>query len=301
MKEFLNSLLDCPLPHDGIEAIFRFLDVPSGLESSSVHEVETLAMSLAVPTSDSSEPTKQTSFAFTQEILACLTSCETDLLRAEHQGRQLQNMFETALEREITRSAATPHSVVAAAMAATRNPFLEPLLPSKIIENLHDAMHGALMNVMAERDESNAQLIATSVLHLYEIEAEKKKVDRLNEQLRTTRASANSDHKSEKNIKKMSTAEEQMMQSSDAEMIALCQNLACEISEKTSAKLEIIRLKESRNIERENERAEKEALQNELRRCRELLAAEEQKVHQAREEALAWKKTANGNGKDSST
>jgi hypothetical protein len=69
-----------------------------------------------------------------------------------------------------------------------------------------------------------------------------------------------------------------MMQNSDEELIALCQQLSGEISARTSASLEIIRLKEGRSIERTHEASEKEALKDELKRVKERLALEQSKA-----------------------
>jgi hypothetical protein len=186
-------------------------------------------------------------------------------------------------------------------------PFLEPLLPFEISESLKGAMHEALMKIMTERDEAHAQLIAASVLHVHEMEQERKRVDRLNEQLKASTNALKAAElanvtgnffadkslvveKTRESMKgKMTAMQEQTIQNAEQDMLNLCQQLAREISAKTSASLEIIRLKESRKIERENEQAEKLALQEELKRCKEQLASKERNAEEARQEACAWK------------
>ena len=79
-----------------------------------------------------------------------------------------------------------------------------------------------------------------------------------------------------------------MQQDSEAELLSLCQQLAGEISARTSASLEVIRLKESRKVERQNEAAERQAIEAELRRTRELLAAERSKLERSRRESRTW-------------
>lgn len=298
LKEFLNFVLDCPLPQNAIENVSRFLERPDIIGGSVAYEP-----SSASPIMGIAGPVVEPSIASTEEILACTVSCENDLVRAETQGRYAQRLI-GGYHTEQGRSKATSLSSKAeptptpVLIRTTAQLFLEPLLPSEITENLHEAMHGALMNVMTERDDSHAQLIAASVLHMHEMERERKKVNNLTEQLTATQklvraqqnAGGNAFFADKKPMVqenddmkgKISKIQEKMIQSSEEEMLALCQQLAGEISAKTSASLEIIRLKESRNIERENERAEKEALKNELRRYKELLAAEELKAKEAK-------------------
>jgi hypothetical protein len=326
LKEFLNLTLDCPLPQNAIENVSRFLERSDIKGGSVAYEPSSFWGDYASPVMGIVGPVLEPSIASTQEILACTVSCENDLVRAETQGRYAQRLIESyQIEQGRSKAASVSSKQVAiptpVLIRTTSQPFLEPLLPSEITENLHEAMHGALMNVMTERDESHAQLIAASVLHMHEMERERKKVNNLTEQLAATQRLVRAQQNAGGNAffadktpivrenddmkGKMSEIHQKMIQSSEEEMLALCQQLAGEISAKTSASLEIIRLKESRNIERENERAEKEALKNELKRYKELLAAEEQKANEARLEALAWKQSCEEatktNGGDSPT
>lgn len=250
--------------------------------------------------------------ASTTEILSCTIACENELIRAETQGRHVHALIERFISEQGITKATAPRDVSMPFMIVTKKtPFLEPLLPSEVTSKLHEAIHGALMNVMTERDESHAQLIAASVLHMHGMEQERKRVARLTEQLEAAqallRANQNSSGgnrlfqdqrqaamqsmvESSQMKDKMNAIQEQMIQSSEEDMIVLCQQLASEISAKTNASLEIIRLKESRNIEQQSEQAEKDALKTELKRCKELLAEEQQRACKASEEALAWKK-----------
>lgn len=307
LKEFLNFMLDCPLPQNALETVSRFLEKPAIIGGSSAYEPSLFSGDSASPVMDIVGPVVETSIASLQDILACTVSCENDLVRAETQGRYAQRLIESYnMEQGGPRATPVAISTPPVLNRTMSQPFLEPLLPSKITENLHEAVHGALMHVMTERDESHAQLMAASVLHMHEMEQERKKVDRLTEQLAAMQELVNAHQKAggtslfidkkpieqekDKMNGKMTEIQERMLRSSEEEMIALCQQLAAEISAKTSASLEVIRLKENRKIERENERAEKEALKNELKRYKELLAAEERKANEARLEALAWKR-----------
>ena len=77
----------------------------------------------------------------------------------------------------------------------------------------------------------------------------------------------------------------------DAELISLCQQLAGEISARTTASLEVIRLKESRKIEQENEAMEKQALQDEIAQLRQQLSLERKRSQLARQESGSWRES----------
>lgn len=303
LKEFLNLTLDTPLPVDGVEAISLFLECPGMVTDCSLHQQ---ADSAAI---DVVGPTIAPPIASSQEILACTVACENDLLRLETQGGFPPRPVVEQRKAEPNASKSTRDIPPAQVLTtASPVPFLEPLLPFEITDSLHGAMHGALMKIMTERDEAHSQLIAASVLHVHEIEQERKRVDLLTRQLEDSRALVKaaqmqnvagnffadkklpSEEVTRAAMKsKMTAIQAEALQNSEQDMLNLCQQLASEISAKTSASLEIIRLKESRKIERENEQAEKTALQNELRRCKEMLATQEQESREAAQEAMAWK------------
>jgi hypothetical protein len=75
----------------------------------------------------------------------------------------------------------------------------------------------------------------------------------------------------------------------DEEMTQLCTQLANEITTKTSYALEIERLKEASETERKTYATERNTMRQELRRAKELLAAEELKRSEAQKEADKWK------------
>ena len=93
----------------------------------------------------------------------------------------------------------------------------------------------------------------------------------------------------EEERKKLLHKQMEMQQNSDAEIIALCEQLSGEISSRTQAALEVIRLKESRAVERKHEAEEKDALRDELMRVREMLDKEQKKAQEAQQEADRWK------------
>ena len=97
---------------------------------------------------------------------------------------------------------------------------------------------------------------------------------------------AKGDEEKRKELEKKIKGFERLLENNEEDMIdALNRQLAGEISAKASHALEIIRLKERRQIERENEAKERKSLQDELKRLKELLAAEQRKNQKASEEA----------------
>jgi uncharacterized protein YPO0396 len=154
-------------------------------------------------------------------------------------------------------------------------------------------MYGALMTVMEERDEAHARMVAAGVLHVHEMDQQRKKVDRLQSELdalQSRQPSAGSSGSSN-NVDEIRRAARALQEESEAELLSLCQQLTTEIASRTSASLEIARLKESRRLERENELAERQALEDELKRTRELLAAERSKLERSRRESSTWKES----------
>ena len=318
IEAFLNSVLVCPLTTDAMDALTSFLGISASTRNHdenidkkvacSAEASEDCHNSLNQPEahqkpSTTNDPTsnkvglhQQHTGAYecdvrTKKLFGILTACECELIRAENREMTSQCSAAESTGRAPVAAATNDEQLVKSGLPA----MIEPLLPHSITEHFHDAMHEALMNVMAERDEAHAQLIATNVLHVHELEQERKKNDRLERKLEAAEArirampsmppllmnfNLNMDDKlkreAEAKAKSLQTYEAQAKQDSDAELLTLCQQLAGEISAKTAATLEIIRLKESRDIERKNEDAEKQALKAELKRVKELLAAQAQ-------------------------
>ena len=295
LAEFLNSILSCRLPEEARDAVVAFLRLPNAGEtdrepSTSGEESEELW------------PEDNVSLTEFQEIVKLAAACHADLLRAEAS----HIMFTKSPRPQIEAGGGTSGGNSSNGHTAPV-PFMDPLLPSTVSEGLREAMHTALMNVMTERDDAQAQLIASSVLHVHEMESERKKIELLQEKLRLEEEKAKQKPQRSssrlfrsssfvatkaKPVEGMDIAkyQEHMIQSTDAELIALCNQLAGEISAKTSANLEVIRLKESRKIEKQNDDEERRALETELRAAREKLRIEQIKVQEAQKEADRLKK-----------
>ena len=155
--------------------------------------------------------------------------------------------------------------------------------PGRASQAFHEAVHTVLMQVMAERDESHARMVAAGVLHVHEMEQLRKQVRRLTAQLE---AGSSSDPREQERVQHL---KREMQQDTDMELVSLCQQLAGEISARTNASLEVIRLKESRKIERDTEEAEKKALLQETNEAKDALAKERARAEKAERELEQWK------------
>ena len=298
LTEFLNSTLNCPLPEEARRAIITFLRIED-------YELQGSFASLNLPVNDTIENVAQnvtdTMLTGSETILALTSAVQTEILRAEAKEMLSQREANAKsplqkLQQNLSRQPSAP-------------PYLEPLLPSIISDGLRKSLHEALIMVMAERDEAHARMIAASVMHVHEVEQERKKVSVLVEKLMIAQSLAASftSHdiagfvnpfqnnnavrdkarkESEENLKKLS---DRMLQNTDIELIALCEQLSGEIASKTSKSLEILRLNESRKIEKEYDLAEKQALQAELKRVKEALAVQQAKFEEAQHDTIVWK------------
>jgi chromosome segregation ATPase len=149
-------------------------------------------------------------------------------------------------------------------------------------------MYNALMKAMEERDMSHAKLAAAEVLHVHELEQQRKLNTRLQaevEVLRMEKTSSDSDQE------KRLHHQMQMQQNSDDELMSLCQQLAGEISARTSASLEVDRLKEGRQIDLEQHQNEIRALQEEIASLRKALDEERTETKSVKSELSRWRRS----------
>ena len=314
IEAFFNSILACPFPVEALAAMAEKLGISAstqtvdllGGEQAHVADSNTGvehiaseslsgasargALSRTGPSLNSDVQNDSDSI----QVLDLLSICEAELLRAE-------NLSMSSQGEGLVRSNMTTMSSID---IESPRPY-EASLSSSVTESFHEAMHAALMKVMAERDEAHAQLIAANVLHIHELEQERRKNQHLSKQLAVAESLAreraqppvppqlqqlnqqfnqqmsqlfgkNKDEKGSQPPKEQAQAELQqfersMKSASEKELVTLCQQLAGEISAKTSLALEIIRIKESREIERKNEHLEKQALKEELNILKKML------------------------------
>jgi len=266
VSEFINSMLDCPLPIDGLAILVDFLGLPNA--TSKAHR----GLGRELPETDDYGESLNSAIDEARDPFALSAASDTQLVRAENKA---------LLAGRLAGSSSN------AALPAVNSIVNQNELSQPVSHQFREAMYSALMTVMEERDEAHARMVATTVLHVHEMEQQRKAMRRLSEEFDTFKRQRGSEPSAEHG-RKQSRAEKQMQQDSEAELLSLCQQLASEISARTSASLEIVRLKESREAERANEAAERQSLEDELRRTQELLALERSKVERSRKESLRW-------------
>ena len=260
--EFVNSMLQTPLPVDALGILVDMLEL-SEEQSTLVHQ----------PSNEVGDLKKKTS----NEVGSTITPP----LAAAHQSTQIaENLLRmTHLLFKLTSN--SPGRLQGPDAGSDPSNFYAA--PSGATQAFHDAVHQVLLQVMAERDESHARMVAAGVLHVHETEQLRKQVSRLKAQIKA--GSETPDHQDEK----AQQLKNEMQQDSDMELVSLCQQLAGEISARTNASLEVIRLKESRKIERDTEEAEKNALLREAIEARQALTKERERAENAERQMEEWK------------
>jgi len=314
IENFLNSLVECPLPACVLTLLSETLGIDGKTEDfESTQDDSPEKPDATAPVDDLTEIEEHKNGRIAKhescstsigsrpgDILNLLSACEAELQHAAIEGIQAAkhaNMVPSIQFQPI---------------------FYEPLLPPSLTDHIHESFHEALTNVMTERDEAHAQLIGANVMHLNSLEQIRKKNERLqidaqlsqdiaqmqrNKDLQNN-GIANMFGKPDVRIEKLRKEIDQRIEKvhniirnddSDVEMMQLCTQLANEISNKSALMLEVERMKRVREKERNKESVEKEALKDELTRIKELLDAERKKNAEACTEAAHWKSLYEGN------
>jgi hypothetical protein len=263
--EFLNSMLDCPLPIDALVHLAEFLQVT---DASTKHVPQGSMTRPVAPRIDAAEGSN-----LAKEIYTLLSLCEIGILRAENHTNLAGKLDSTG----DAKSPSVPLLEVPPSLSNT----------ATISFDFQDAIHAALMTVMEERDEAHARMVAADVIHIHEMEQQRKKLNQMTAQIQSG-PNATSPASAPQQAPK---SQRLMQQDSDAELVALCQQLSTEISGRTSADMELTRLREIRHIEREAEMREKKALQAEIEKLTRLLGREREKADMARLESDSWKQS----------
>jgi len=307
IENFLNSLLECPLPINGLTLLAGTFGIDDPMEDFLLAGDESCnGKTSLIPSADKKPKTNclkegisvgrgsklHPSDDRTVQIFNLLTACEAEI-------QQIDTKNESTKTKEVSFAEIQPI-------------FYEPLLPPTLTEHIHNSIKKSLIDAMAQRDEAHAQLIGANVMHSNSLERMRRKNERLEidstlsheiarAQLRQDLEAPNlanlfgrPDERVQKIQKEIDRKIEKVHHAirnddGDAEMMQLCSQLASEISTKTSLALEIERIKSTRQAEMETELSEKEALQKEMRRLRELLEAERQNSSRASTEAAHWK------------
>jgi hypothetical protein len=280
-------MLCSSLPVDGCFCLADFLKLPNASTSNCTYErdhVNTTKPVIKTVADGNINPASVTA----NDILSLSSLCETELVRAEYQTILAERLLKSTRQVNFNRGDITDEP---------KPTFHAPVSPPSASSQFRDAMHAALMKVMEERDEAHARMVSAEVLHVHEMDQQRKKSAHLSTQLETMKKREESkgtkfrDEKEKREAETLRTYESSLQHDADAELLSLCQQLAGEISARTSASLEVIRLKENRKIEQKHEEAEKKALRDVVIQLKQQLAEQRKKAELARQESGSWRES----------
>lgn len=259
-------MLDSELPIDALAILADFLQISDASSSNSG--------TLKKPSDESLLPAKSVlPSEIARDIFAMSAVLRTELLRAQDHNLSAERASLSFVEETLSRRESD--NFVA----------FQPLTPPSFSQRLQESMHGALMKVMEERDMSHARMAAAEVLHVHELEQQRKQNARLEAELEALR----SEKPPQTPDRERDIRNRQMQQSSDDELMSLCQQLAGEISARTAASLEVVRLQEGRQIESEHHINEVQSLKDEIQRLRSELETEKAKSETMSSELSGWR------------
>lgn len=268
VAEFLNAMIDTELPIEGLIVLTEFLELTD--------------VSTRAPKGERVER---------QGLYRSQIQREIDMIRASFiEAYKLTGVCQTSLMRAESNTLLADRLLRAKPERSTETPITHFFnVPSPALSSrLHNAIHDALMDVMAERDQSRAKFFAADELHVRELQQERKKNLLLAEELESKTLAAS---KTDSNAAAVRKRKQEQEANNDTELMMLCQHLSSEIAARTSATLEIERLREMRETERSNEALEKESLQQEIRTLKEQLENERNAAVDAREASSAWQRS----------
>lgn len=276
----MNAVLDSLLPVDGLFLLTEFLQLTDASSNSSDSAlIDSLQESAFYGEEEILLLSKK------RDALLLPSLCEKQLLEAEKNCRLAQQLSGLSVLRRCDKCEDTFTDT------QSNYQYFQPLFATS---QFRDAMHSALVTVMEERDQAHARMLAAEVLHVHEIEQQRKTMIKVSTELNLMKKMTQNhvdqptsgiDDGSE------SLRNVQRQNDSDAELISLCQQLSGEISARTLTSLEIIRIRESRMIEVQSEAIERKALVDEITQLRQQLAQERSYSNIIRREADSWKES----------
>jgi len=276
LEEFINALLSNPLPTFPFNLVVNFLHMQEYIPDTMESTFDGTSSKLV------SEERLWDYESELAKIVSLVESCRG----AIHQTRR-QTVLVNRLATEV--------------FSSTTKSMKEEIkyLPSPSKYSM--ALHDALMSVMAERDEAQSQLVAERVFHTHQLDQEQRKIELLEKKVHYLEKLNNEDSASAAafflgqeeipNKYNLGKIEEAMVQNVDAELMELCRQLSSEISLRVSSELEILRLKESRKIERETESVERKMLDDQVTHYKQKMEEALAQRDAAIQETEKWKKS----------
>jgi hypothetical protein len=278
----LNDAVNLSLPVDGLVYLADFLHLPDASSNNATVErssVIAIKSGQNVVKKDEMNPIAESLV----DLYKTVSICESEVCNAKYQSALALRLAQESRCQDIQSTNLSTPSLA---------PFLLPSPSSQF----GDAIYSALNKVMEERDKAHTQLVRAEVLHLYEIEEQQKKVAQLHSLLEaenSTEADQNvkPPYGKEKMDAKLNSQESNLHRDADSELLSLCQQLAGEISARTVADMELVRLKEIRRIEQELEAAEKRTLLLDLKLVKEQLLQRNESLELALKDAHCWRES----------
>lgn len=227
---------------------------------------------------------------YAREIVTVSSTCGQELLRAYYNNNVADAL--TLSLKDVYSDATNNASMLPPAPLPSRR---TSNLPSNVHES--ELTHSALLEVMEERDRIHCHMVSESILHAYEVDELKERIGNLTSQIRESKKESDSAQSTgnDNDDKKLDGSsshyrtEKSIQQDTEAELLSLCQQLAGEISARTEACLEVIRLQESRKIEREQYVAERQSLQDEVWQLRQRVNEQSEEIETAQQAVDVWK------------
>jgi len=279
LATFIGCLLSNCLPENVYDIVIAFLKLRSTI-------IDQLPLDDAAHYSfDDVSENKREGIALPSEYMNLMNKCESELIKSNYH----------ILKAKVLAS-------VPDRSQSTEESQMETRIDSASSSNIYnEAIQEALAAVMAERDEAHVQLLASRVIHSHEMEIEKRRVLVLQEKVDYAKRFYNADSAAAAKFflgqeevpgkDSLGKIEKEMVQDTDKELLALCNQLSSEISLRVAAELEILRLKERRKIEHDAEIAERGFLRDEAQHCRKRLEEEIQRRQLAENEKRTWEKS----------
>lgn len=286
IEAFLNEIVETPLPVDCVAYVRDFLQLPDDSMNSSSrayldHFSPTSRQYMSNDDNQMLEGLKGSS--------KCFSQYSADLVKAYEQSLIAISTLE-CMHRKITAIDDTEN-----ALPCVTQPYSLPL-PSN---QLSDGIYSILNEMMKERDEAQSRLYLAEILHQQEKDELNLRVNDLESQLEATKRSQ--DVQSDKNLSddksasstytKRHSIANRGIYDSDLELQSLCQQLAGEISARTAADLSLVRMKELRKIEQDRETSERQALQDEVVKLREMVQQMSARENEIVREVRMWRES----------
>lgn len=285
IEGFFNSLLSCPLSAEALKLLCEELGIDGITEDVKLESRDDSSKSSVHEFNEEKPKDVPSLLKHPGTILSLLTQCEAEFQQLVIKGIPYVEIAEKS---------------VPLCSFKTKKMFHEPFISSSVTDHIHKSIRISMMNTLAERDEAHAHLIGANVMHIHSLEKERKKNERmeidatLRQRIAKLQLEEDMMHPNITNffgrpddkITRMRNQifseidkVRQLIRSDDgeAEMAQLCHQLAAEISTKTSYALEIERMKQNVETEKQIQAAEKKSMEDELKRLKDLLAKERSK------------------------